>query len=430
MQFAWSLILGVSFIVMQHPMTNAQEFVPNYDETRIPAYSLPDLLICKDGSRVADRDIWRSTRRPEILDLFSQEMFGRSPARPPLTAEIFEQTDNALAGKAIRRQVRINLTNTAAGPSMSLLLYLPKSAVSQPVPVFLGLNFAGNYTVSAESEIPITECWVPDETKLQTTGHRANPASRGKMSYRWPIARIIERGYGVATIYYGDIDPDFDDGFKNGVHPHFDGEGSRPSDAWGSLAAWAWGLSLALDYLETDEQVNAKQVAVLGHSRLGKTALWAGACDERFAMVISNDSGCGGAALSRRKFGETVGRITRTFPHWFCRRFAQYQENEDALPFDQHMVLALIAPRPLYVCSASEDLWADPRGEFLSAVHAGPAFELFALSGLVTNDFPPINQPLGEQIGYHLRGGGHELLAYDWEQFMNFADRHFRKLPK
>jgi len=394
-----------------------------YEEKKVPAYSLPDALVAGDGSAVADVQTWRTKRRPEILELFREHVYGRAPVGRPkgMTFDVFDDDAKALGGAAIRRQVTVNFTGKQDGPSMDILIYLP-AAAKKPVPTFVLLNFGGNHTIHADPAIRLSTRWMRN-------GREVTQKSRGSSSSRFPIEKILSRGYGLATIYYGDIDPDYHDGFKNGVHPVFDkpAEGKRPGDAWGSICAWAWGLGRAMDYFETDKAIDQKRVAVLGHSRLGKTSLWAGARDQRFALVISNNSGCGGAALSRRRYGESVKRINTSFPHWFCDNFKKYNANEAALPVDQHLLIALMAPRPVYVASSDADLWADPRGEFLAARNAESVYNLFALKGLGVENMPALDSPVQKGlVGYHVRSGGHGLTEYDWQRYMDFADKYVK----
>jgi len=401
----------------------SQEFVANYDESKVPAYTLPDPLIFNSGSKVQNKKQW-DTRRTEIFKLFETEIYGVAPVWDgEIISSELSSDINALNGTAIRKDIKITLKRGDKQLAMVMLLYLPKS--SDPVPVFLGYNFNGNHTVTDEPGIYVTNSWMRNNAALSVKDNRASETGRGKSASGWQVREIISRGYGLATIYYGDIDPDFDDGFKNGVHGLYDSDPDKTS--WGSIAAWAWGLSRAMDCLEKISSVDAKKVMVMGHSRLGKAALWAGATDRRFAVVISNNSGCGGAALSRRVFGETVGRINRSFPHWFCDNFNRYNEKEEILPVDQHQLLALIAPRPLYVASAEEDQWADPKGEFLSCVAASPVYKLLTGKEFPATQMPEVNSPVVSKIGYHIRTGVHDVTLYDWQQFLNFADLHLRK---
>ncbi|MDP6445977.1 MAG: acetylxylan esterase [Pirellulaceae bacterium] len=392
----------------------------NYDESKVPKFNLPDPLKLSNGDSVKDAAAWRSERRPQVLELFREHVYGRSPKKPRrVFAEVVE-SGQALEGRATRKQVDIRLQRDG-GPVLHVLIYSPAKS-NGPTPAFLGLNFNGNHTVSNDPAVPVTKNWV-----RRGKNNRASADSRGTSASRWQVDRIVKRGYSLVTLYYGDIDPDFDDGFKNGIHPLYlkKGQAKPAADEWGSIAAWAWGLSRVLDYLHTDESIDQTKVAVIGHSRLGKTSLWAGAEDPRFAIVISNNSGCGGAALSRRRFGETVKRINTSFPHWFCDNFNKYNDNENELPVDQHMLVALMAPRPVYIASAEQDRWADPRGEFLSAKFAEPVYRLLNAGGLGAEQMPAVDKPVADRLGYHIRTGKHDVTAYDWDRYLDFADKHY-----
>lgn len=411
-----------AFLLIFSATLFGQAFVANYDEAKMPVYTLPDPLIFNNGQSVKSPKDWKK-RRAEILELFENEVYGKTPSgQVQLSTIILSEDLNALNGLAVRSEVQLKIEKDGVAVLLNVLLYLPKAGKKHPL--FLALNFGGNHTVADDPAIMVTDGWVRNNPAKGITTNKSNESQRGSDNASWPIQEVISRGYGVATVYCGDIDPDFDDGFQNGVHGLF--RQQRSASSWGTIAGWAWGLSRVMDYLEKVKEVNSKQVIVLGHSRLGKAALWAGVNDLRFAMVVSNESGCGGAALSKRIYGETVERINSSFPHWFCENFRKYNRKEEDLPVDQHELLALIAPRPLYVCSAQEDQWSDPKGEFLACVAASPVYSLLGKEGFPGKDFSGSQQPVTGTIGYHIRPGKHAINQYDWKSFMDFADKFFK----
>lgn len=366
---------------------------------------IPDVLLTAAGKKVDSVAAWEAERRPEILELFKTHVFGRNPVGRPETLRF--EADGApvemLDGAALRKKVVLRYTGPGGEGAIRVTAFIPKSAT--PAPAFLLIcNRAPEKNID------------PD---------------RVEKSPFWPVEEIVARGYAALAFYNADVDPDAHDGFTNGVHAVFQPDPSvRQPDAWGTLAAWAWGASRIMDWIETEPLIDAKRVAVIGHSRGGKTALWCGAADPRFALTISNNSGCGGAKLNRMELpkSEGIARINKVFPHWFCDNFKQYGDNEAALPVDQHMLLALIAPRLAYVASATLDDWAGQPGEFRSCQLASPVWGLYGLAGLAAEAFPSPDTPLhGGRVGYHLRTGKHDLALYDWERYMDFADRHWKK---
>ncbi|MGQ9621719.1 MAG: alpha/beta hydrolase family protein [Bacteroidales bacterium] len=367
----------------------------NYYEEKVSSYILPDPLVTLTGMNIRNKSEWVKYRRPEILELFTTYVYGRVPRTPySIDFKMTNEDANAIGGLATLKQVDIAISASGKSLVIHLSLFVP-NFTKKPAPVFLLI------------------CNRPLEN--------IDPTRKIKSEF-WPVEEAIARGYGMAAFYNADIDPDKFDGFKDGIHGLLDVE-PRKDDSWGTIAAWAWGASRCLDYLVTDKRVDKTRIAVVGHSRGGKTALWAGATDKRFAMVIPNESGCGGSALARRRYGETVTRINASFPHWFCLNYRKFNDNENEMPFDMHMLMALIAPRALYVAAASDDLWGDPKGSYLSLYHSLPVYRLYDKSIKLENFVPQLNtQIISGKVGFHIRNGEHNLKLVDWSYFMDFAD--------
>ena len=358
-----------------------------YDESKVPDYTLPDPLVMLDGEKVADTNTWKQERRPEILRLFETNVYGRTMMERPreMTWEVTSLATNTRDGPAISKTVTIYFAGKKDGPKMDLHITLPANA-QKPAPVFM---LAGGF---------------------------------GR-----PSQEIYQRGYGTVSVRIDQIQADRANNYTNSIRAFYapPGQTGPGADEWGAIGAWAWAMSRAMDYLETDPAIDAGKVCLNGVSRYGKVVMWAGAQDERFAIVFSGEAGCAGQTIVRRQFGETVKSITGFAPYWFAGNFKNYADRVNDLPVDWHMLIALMAPRPVYIATAEHDYWGDPHGSFLAAKATGPVYQLFGETGLGVDDWPPVETPVGDFIGYHNRKGTHGQNDYDWEQFLNFADRHF-----
>jgi len=381
-----------------------------YDEARIPHYDLPPLLVSAEGEAITTAEGWMNVRRPEILSLFANLVYGRVPKpESPIKTEFeVEKTDpEFMGGMATRKDVRIRLSNEKGKAEMLVLVFVPNKA-AKPVSAFMKHSF--NDTTSRDFE--------------------ADPLRPGRLRNGWPLGMFFERGYAFVAVYQQDLVGHNEVEFLKGIHRLFykQGQSFPKAHEWGVLSAVAWGAMRAMDYLETDSDIDEKRVAIMGHSKMGKATLWTAAQDERFAMAISAQSGCAGAALWRRRSGETLEKMVTRFPYWLCRNAWKFVNREDDLPVDQHMLLACIAPRPVYVHSGVKDTWADARGEYLSAYHASEVYRLLGKQGLTSEQMPPVGEAIIESdVGYHIRQGGHSIERYDWERFLDFADYHLKK---
>ncbi len=396
----------------------------NYDESAVGTYTLPDPLVMQNGTRVRDARTWTEKRRPEIVRLFEENQYGRAPGKPrDMSFDVFDKGTPAYGGKAIRKQVTIYFSADRNGPREDLVVYVPANA-GKAVPLLLAINFSPNVSSFDDPGIRAGEMWNAREKKKV-------PATRTGGFGRINVENIVAHGFGVAGIYYGDIDPDFLDGVSLGVRAKYlkAGQTEPAPDEWGAISAWAWGLSRAVDYLETDKAVDGKKIAIYGVSRLGKTVMWAGAHDTRIAMVIASCSGEGGAALSRRNYGETIAHLTAPtrYPYQFAANYGKYGDRVSEFPVDANLLVALMAPRPVLLQTGSTDGWSDPKGEFLAAVAAEPVYRLFGKQGLGTTEWPAAGEPILHDIGYFMHSGGHGALPSDWDVFLKFMEMHFNE---
>ncbi len=389
--------------------------------------ALPDPLVFNNGQKVNSAREWPA-RRKEILEIMTREMYGTAPGRPKdMHFKVFDQDKNALGGKATRKQVTVRIREKGKEAKFDLLIYIPNKN-KRPVPAIVGINFVGNQAINADPGIKLTEAWTENSKMFPcAVNGKATDACRGVNASQWPVDSILDAGFALVTMYREEIASDRKEQmFRTGVHTLYP-ELQNREDNFSTMAAWAWAMSRAVDYLETDKDIDKKKIVAFGFSRLGKAALWAGATDPRFAIVLSNESGAGGGKQFRRGIGENVKRLNTVFPHWYAKSFIKYSDKDTELPFDQHFVLALIAPRPVYLGTAEGDKQADPEGEFETAKASDAIYKLLGTSGFPGGSFPALNQPVIGQIGFHIRPGGHDVKNFDWNQYLNFSNLHFSK---
>lgn len=410
-------------VLLTTVVTWGAEF-PSFD--KLPSHpGLPDPLVMFNGDKVTTPEQWTKQRRPELKALFQHYMYGYLPAAPEkITSTVEVEDTKYFGGKATKKQVSIKYHPDA--PAINLLLIVPNQR-TQPAAVFVGINFCGNHTVVKDPAIPLPTTWIYKSCP-GCENEKATDAGRGGQVDVWNAEQTIDRGYALATFYNGDLDPDVPD-FTNGVHPFYlkPGQTAPTADDWGAIAAWAWGAHRVVDYLYTNQNIDTERIALVGHSRLGKATLLAGALDERIKLIIPLQAGCGGTAPSRGKIGESVKQINDRFPHWFDDEFTQFNEHPDRLPFDQNCLVALCAPRPVLFANAVEDTWANPDGQFEVLKAAAPVYRFLKAGDLGTDRPPEIGKLLDSQLGYFIRGGKHSMNKEDWLAFLAFADKHFGK---
>jgi hypothetical protein len=392
------------------------EELPQQDE-------LPNPLVAMDGTSIETPQAWEQVRKPELKALFEHYMYGRYPELPArVSGKVLFEDMEAFGVRATLKEVELTL-GSPGWPKIYLLIVAPHGGKAS---CFVGANFGGNHLLADHPSVRMPTVWMPDRYP-GVVDHRATEAGRGAQADTWPLEEIVRRGYSVATFYCGDVQPDRPD-VREGLRAVLAEDDSAKDDLahTATIMSWAWGIHRAIDYLQNDPTIDGKRIAVVGHSRLGKTALLAGAFDDRVALTIANQAGCGGSGPSRHNDpkAETVARITQAFPHWFCGNFAKFGEDTSRLPFDQHLLVALCAPRPVLFTAASEDLWANPSGQFEVLKAATPVYGLLSVSGLEADEMPDPDAPLiDSRLGYWIRGGKHAMTPADWKAYMDFADK-------
>ncbi len=436
-KFCLLITIGLLFALTAQGKENVKMYVEtlpwevNYNEAAIPPYTLPEVMRCQDGSEVKTVADWEKKRRPELLQLFKDVMYGEMlPMPDAVKYETIAAPVKVFGGLGFRREIRI-IFQMKDGRSHDIVALLYTPAKAGKAPVFVGLTFGGNQIIDPDPAITMTGLRHPKAMR-----------ERGVHARRFPAEALLKRGYAMAVVSYNDIFPDMHDGWETSVFQLFYSKAellARPKGV-SSIGAWAWGMSRTLDYLETLPEIDAKNAAVFGHSRLGKAALWAGACDSRFKLACVNNSGCGGASLSRRLYGETLysmfyrlkdatpERLARYIGRWwFTDTLVDKALKPQELPIDQHQLIALVAPRAVSVHSATKDQWADPKGEYLAAYHAGPVYSLYGKTPLKSAVPPPPETPVGTDVSYFLRTGVHDMLISDWNHYMDIADIVMKK---
>jgi hypothetical protein len=384
--------------------------------------ALPDPTILFGGGKVTDLKVWEAKRRPELRELFQHYMYGKYPARPErVTAKVLFEEAHAFGGKGTLREIEITF-GPPEWPKIYLLLAVPTGKTK--VGCYVGPNFQGNHCLVADERVRITPDWYyPNMPGVKN--NRATAEGRGKALDVWPFESILDRGYAVATFYAGDVQPDRPN-VREGMRATIPvSPNMAPEDETATLMWWAWGIHRVVDYLVTNPEIDARRLAVVGHSRLGKTALLAGAFDDRLAVVIPHQSGCGGAGPSRSNDpkAESVKRINTAFPHWFSASFKAFNDDTARLPFDQNCLVALCAPRPVLLTNAADDLWANPRGQFDVLQAAVPAYELYDVARpVVAAKLPETGKLAAERLGYFLRAGTHSMTPADWKVFLDYGD--------